>query len=304
MYEVHGIHLATYPDMNAFRFSIAFLLLSACSGTAGPGIPDAVQETDPTDELSASKGTRKKSAGPKEDEVREESADGGVPGSDAGRLAISSFATTRKELVIGRSSANTSTDVRFVAVLANGAGLEQIAGGTLTDDSGTSYGNFNADKMMPGTFTLALTWSEINAIRPLTFSGGTTRAFTARFFDKDGHAVTSTAHLAFRCDAFADNTDAFAGECINSRVDPKHCGPSFSGCSSNQACREGSCVAVKSRAAYDPGFDNTKSCNTLCSKYGQTCEYAAYDGDSASYLLNCETLFSSLDVDVECHCYK
>lgn len=306
MYEVRGIHLATYPDMNAFRFTIALLLLSACSGTAGPGIPDRVQDTDPTEELTASKTTRKKSS-PKDDgdPPAVEVSDGGVlTKEDAGRLSISSFTATRSELIIGRDDSTTATEVRFVAVLANASGLENIAGGTLADESGTSYGSFTADKSMSGTFTLALTWSEINSVRPLTFTGSATRTFTARFFDKDGHTVKSSADLAFRCDAFADNADAFAGQCVNSRVDQKHCGTTFVACAANQACREGSCVSVKSRTSYDPSFDNTKSCGTTCSKYGQTCEYAAYEDASASFLVNCDTPFASLDVDVECHCYK
>ncbi len=292
--------------MNTLRFTAALFLLSACSGTMGPGIPDSTTDVDPTEELTGSQKKRARSNGTADSG---DVVDSGLTETDASQrdasspISISSFSSTRTELAVGRSQATTFTEVSLIAVLANENGLDAIAGGTLVDESGVTYGAFAQKDGLPGTFTFNLTWEAVNAARPLTFIDSASRSFTARFFDKDGHKAAASVSIAFRCDAFADNTDAFRGVCTNTRVDAKHCGDTFTVCASNEACREGACTSVKSRTTYDPTFDTTKTCATTCSKHGQMCEFALSD-TPAAYAANCETPFTAIASPVDCHCYK
>lgn len=275
----------------------------------GPGIPDSTSsDIDPTEELTAT--PAKKQARPSTTvdttDAGSEAPDASPPDDARSPLSISNLSATRNDLVIGRTAGSTATQVSLIAVLANSQGLDEIAGGTLSDESGTTYGAFAQNEQkggMPGTYTIDLTWEAINAARPLTFVGSASRTFSARFYDKDGHSASASVSIVFRCDAFPDNTDAYAGVCTNTRVDAKHCGDTFTTCASNEACREGACIGIKSRTTYDPTSDTTKSCATTCSKYGQVCEFGLSSGVPA-YATNCDTAFSAIGSPVDCHCYK
>ena len=93
-----------------------------------------------------------------------------------------------------------STSATFTATVTDPSGPGDITGGTLRDPvSGSSYGNFVGSN---GTYTITLTWAQINAVRGIDAAvGGTLRVFEARFLDMAGNSATRQVSVTMSCGA-------------------------------------------------------------------------------------------------------
>jgi len=169
---------------------------------------------------------------------------------------------------------STSTLV-FTAVLTDPDGAADIVGGTLTPTTGSSsYGAF-VGTGTPGSFTLSLTWSEVNDVMPIVAptTAGVSRVFRAKFFDAAGHSAQRDATVTLKC----GGTEAAceAGVCVDLQTDDENCGqcgravPASSGVCDNGeiSCYSpesigycgGECIPIND----DPA--NCGTCNRQCS---------------------------------------
>jgi len=146
-----------------------------------------------------------------------------------------SFGTNVSQLSAGQS-------VTFSAVLTDPDGIDDLIGGTLMSaDESITYGAFTTSGQ-EGSYTLTLTWDQIDATDPLSFVGETNRVFAARFFDAAGHATTRTKSIRFFC---TTGTGACNGVCYDLQSDETHCGNCQTTCSgAYQECVTGQCKCV------------------------------------------------------------
>jgi hypothetical protein len=124
--------------------------------------------------------------------VVDTSVDSGIP--NQGGLKIVSFASTVSRLT-------DMQQVQFIAVVTDALGIDAIAGGTLTDETGATYGGFSAGAQK-GAYSVTLDWAMVNQVRTLDFvSPGQTRTFTANFFDNAGATASASVQVTFYCGA-------------------------------------------------------------------------------------------------------
>jgi hypothetical protein len=82
-----------------------------------------------------------------------------------------------------------TTTVVFTALLTDPDGIDDIIGGSLVDPgTGSSYGAFQTSAA-EGSYSMSVTWNEINTVAPIDFATTGTRGFRARFFDVAGHVA-------------------------------------------------------------------------------------------------------------------
>ena len=169
-------------------------------------------------------------AGRSEDAGLPDAGDGGTGG-----LTILSFGTNVTELVPGES-------VTFVAVCTDVAGLQALAGGVLESPDGTiQYGAFVASSQ--GSYSLTLSWSQINQAEPITFDSNDQRSFEAAFFDSAGSSAHRTTSITLTCNGMA----ACDGVCIDIMTDDGNCGSCGTACGSpTTTCTAGVCACPTS----------------------------------------------------------
>jgi hypothetical protein len=142
-------------------------------------------------------------------------SDGAGPAADmvgAGGPAIITFGTNVTQLTVGES-------VRFVALVTDPKGLDQLVGGRLVDPTGTiQYGAFQATTQ--SSYELDLSWSEINQAAPITFDAQELRTFRADFFDLSKQSATQSVQIRLQCNGIG----ACAGVCTDLQNDAKNCG--------------------------------------------------------------------------------
>ncbi|MBX3156438.1 MAG: hypothetical protein KF773_10600 [Deltaproteobacteria bacterium] len=120
-------------------------------------------------------------------------------GPDAGEMSsphapvILSFGTNVTTLTEGQT-------VTFTVVLTDPDGIDDLIGGTLTDETGEHHYGAFATSSQEGAYSLALSWDAIQQVEDITFKTGTTRKFTAEFFDTAGHSTKRSATLQLTCD--------------------------------------------------------------------------------------------------------
>ena len=195
------------------------------------------------------------------------------PGKSAnGALEIVSLTATTTRLTGGTPGPTETDSVTFVAIVTNKSGLDNIAGGQLLDDVGTTYGSFGTGSTK-GTYTSTVTWKQINEGREIELSApGGQRTFVAKFFDNDGNVATAPLPIALQCrlDA-AKLVDVCNGICTDTSSSlGDHCG-SCKACDKGMLCVSSTCVpspftseftqcvSVRSVAA-------GTTCNDVCSK--------------------------------------
>ncbi|MHB8418397.1 MAG: hypothetical protein ACYDCL_10000 [Myxococcales bacterium] len=148
--------------------------------------------------------------------------------SSGGGPIILSFGTNVTSLTENQS-------VTFVAVVTDPAGLQYLVGGNLQSAGGTiQYGAFQATTQ--GSYSLTLSWDQINQANPINFPAGqnVVLTFEAVFFEQSGLSTTRLTQLTFDC---GNGGAACAGIC----------------CSSGDVCDPGLGCVVQSNVQPDGG---------------------------------------------------
>jgi hypothetical protein len=126
--------------------------------------------------------------------------------------------------------------VTFTAVVTDPDGIDNLIGGTLAAPGGTpSYGAFMT-AAAEGSYSLALSWEQIQQATPLpddSTEGMLT--FEAKFFDAEGNSATQTVMVEFLCDVDGGSNVCCGGESTDTTSDDNHCG------ACNNACGEYFC---------------------------------------------------------------
>ncbi|HUJ59951.1 MAG TPA: hypothetical protein VLX92_15710 [Kofleriaceae bacterium] len=214
------------------------------------------------------------------------------------------------------------TSADLVAIVTDSAGLDTIAGGTLTDASHATYGAFGAGAQK-GTYTATVDWATATQAVPLDFgAGGTTRSLTATFFDNDGNMATASIDLGFFCNPTA-TSGACGGVCTDFTASAS-CGGCGNACGEHAACLDEACQPAQLTACEK--HDGSTTCSDICGELGQSCAVACtitvpglqpyigaglYDEidttcdfqSGLSYGLNtCDATFEASAGSVECCC--
>jgi hypothetical protein len=127
--------------------------------------------------------------------------DGATPDAEAAAdpLAprIVSLATNVKEYAWERYPRPEPEPIVFTAVVTDPD--NDLIGGTLSDPDGGTYGAF-ASGSGQGAYSLALTYKQIDAVRPVySGRGGGPRTFIATFTDNAGRSTSRRIDVRFRC---------------------------------------------------------------------------------------------------------
>ena len=160
----------------------------------------------------------------------------------------------------------------LTALVTDPDGAADITGGQLLDiQNGASYGAFSGAGG-GGSFTLSLTWSQIDKVRKLEV----TRVFRARFLDNSGNQATADLEIAFACSS--STLTVCAGRCVDLRSDQRNCGscgndlllsatpPTFN--HSSPSCVNGQATCG---TQYSCGEWCVKPSPTDCGACGKTC---------------------------------
>jgi hypothetical protein len=171
-------------------------------------------------------------------------------------------------LTADRTSISPGETITFAAILAK-ANDQRIAGGTLKGKNGAVYGAFQAASEN-STFTIALSWDQIDGTESITFTGSTaTRELVAVFFDDGGGETTTPASITLAC---GSGKSACSGKCVDPKTDDDNCGVCGNTCASTQACVSGSCASPSLQTCVDmstPGSATT--CKAHCASLGGRC---------------------------------
>lgn len=95
------------------------------------------------------------------------------------------------------AAAWTRASAIFTAVLTDPDGVDDIVGGTLSNESGAiGYGPFVAAGQA-GTYSITLAWDAVHLAEAIEFEAmELTRVFQAEFYDQAGHKVRKDVSLA------------------------------------------------------------------------------------------------------------
>ncbi|HEY8073116.1 MAG TPA: hypothetical protein VIF62_03385 [Labilithrix sp.] len=259
--------------MRSFLFcAVSGLLAVACSSSsASPGTSTDPAATTPP-------------ASPPAPAAAPPAPPGGMSnGTSAnGALKIVNLSATAPTVTGGNPSATEANSVTFVAIVTDAKGLDSIAGGELLDDMGTTYGSFGTGSTK-GTYSSALTWTQINQGRAIEFgAAGGTRSFVAKFYDNDGNVATAALaiKLACRLDASA-LVGACAGACVDLTTGDA-CGTCGTPCARGQACgASGTCAAIAVTGGFSActpakAVATGTTCADVCTKAGAPACSGAY----------------------------
>jgi hypothetical protein len=152
-------------------------------------------------------------------------ASNGMGMSDNGELAIASLTPTSQTMTGGRPTATETDTITFIAIVTDTNGLDDIAGGELSDDSGATYAAFSAGTNK-STYTAALSWKAMTSIHAADFgNAGGKRTFVAKFFDNKGNKVMAQVSIDLACRFDVGLLEASCGgACTNVDIDPHNCG--------------------------------------------------------------------------------
>lgn len=157
------------------------------------------------------------------------------------------------------SSLTTGETVRFVALLTHTGGADKIVGGQVSSTDGKiRYASFSNDGR-PGSFSVDLTWTQINQAAPASFATEERRQFVVEFFDVNGEKTSQMLEVRLHC-----GTDpACKGQCLktaalcpNSTSEICVAGQCTNGCYIDNALR------IPMSTNPDPSFGTCQSCDT------------------------------------------
>ena len=174
-----------------------------------------------------------------------------------GAPVIVSLQTNVTKITAGES-------VLFTAVLTDPDGFDDIAGGTLSDQTGTiGFGPFVAAGQ-EGTFSISLSWDAVHQADPIEFEGmDLVRVFRAEFYDQAANKVSKDVNLMLTC----VEGSACDGVCTDLMTTAGHCGSCARAC--GDECQEGSCIPTWGECIGSiSGFE---TCDAYCGSVGQEC---------------------------------
>jgi hypothetical protein len=289
----HGHHIA---------FGIFLgLAVAAVACTTGSG-PDGSAPPVGSDVADGSVGAPGDGGGSSEADAASPSASST---SANGELSIVHVASTVKTITENADSTE-SDSAQFVAIVTDKAGLDAIAGGTLEDDTGATYGAFSAGANK-GTYVASVTFEQINSIRRIDFpQAGGARTFVIRFIDNAGNVVTASMPLDLRCrlrpagygqsidPSVAGLVGACGGKCTDLNDDPDNCGgcgnpacaPFNAGASIGniQACLGGACATQEQTSAcIDVRAQPAQTCDAVCASLGTGFKCDHVSGTTVDY---------------------
>ncbi len=162
------------------------------------------------------------------------------------------------------SKITAGESVIFTAVLTDPDGVDDIVGGTLSDEGGMiGYGPFVAAGQ-EGTYSITLSWDDMQQAEAIEFEGmDLGRVFRAEFYDQGAHKVYQDVNVILTC---AEGS-ACDGVCTDIMTSAEHCGtcarPCAGGCEGGMcAPKWGECLIMSS------GFD---TCAMYCASVREAC---------------------------------
>ena len=158
----------------------------------------------------------------------------------------------------------------ITAVVSDPDGIDDVIGGRLIDkDTGGTYGSFTSSAQ-EGSYQISLTLDQILVVHRAR--GETVSVtFVAEFFDQGGHTARGEVQVEYHCSEEGYWLCGGDTACEDVQFSSSRCGDCDTHCSGDfPACLLGQCVY--SRAGWDG-----ESCNSICSRHGQTCVVAVDD---------------------------
>lgn len=130
------------------------------------------------------------------------------------------------------SSISENESFRVVAVVTDGSGLSNLAGGDLSSPDGkTKYGAFQSSQ--PGSYEIDLSWNQLNQTQSIDFGTDAKRSFTATFYNSKGQKVTQNVDITLTCKPGTGPVSACGGKCLAAGAM----------CSTGKICVTGVCQA-------------------------------------------------------------
>lgn len=182
-------------------------------------------------------------------------ADSDIEESESGPQILS-FSTNVTE-------ATEETTIVFTAVVTDPDGIDDVIGGTLSDEETRTFGAFSTSAA-EGAYEILLSWDSVHAVAPLDFLGEDIRRFVAEFFDATGNRTSVTTEIRFHCDAQGDAPGACAGQCV-SFLSLENCGSCGNVCEGEVAgCCDGVCMSLNTE-------ENCGVCGVSCTEWNHEC---------------------------------
>lgn len=175
------------------------------------------------------------------------------------------------------SKITAGESVILTAVLTDPDGVDDIVGGTLSDESGAiGYGPFVAAGQ-EGTYSITLSWDAVHQAEAIQFEGmDGTRMFRAEFYDQAVHKVSKDVSVALTC---AEGS-ACGGVCTDIMASADHCGTCGKACEGG--CDAGQCAPKFGECIkMDSGF---ATCDDYCAGAGETCVDNGCGDNPATFL--------------------
>jgi hypothetical protein len=167
------------------------------------------------------------------------------------------------------------------AVMTDPDGLEDLAGGALVDESGSTFGAFGTGTQKGG-YQIDLSWSSLDKAKRINFAQGAQgkRTLKAQFFDSAGHLSEKTIDIGLSCSGKA----ACDGACVDTTNDADNCGTCGTTCSSasgepgyeKRFCHAGKCAQLGACGTHY----QFATCASYCANKGKTCANACGNGQS------------------------
>ena len=170
------------------------------------------------------------------------------------------------------SSITQGGSFTIVAVVTDPQGPADLAGGQLTSGSGALLGAFVPTS--PGSYSITVSWAQLNAAAPINFTGQTTLTNRATFYDAQGRQTSQSIPMSLYCGSAAAPNAACAGQCADlTAVDS--CGSCAASCADagGAGALNASCNAPGQCAwgtLIGPGTPSD-TCASECSSNGGTC---------------------------------
>jgi hypothetical protein len=188
------------------------------------------------------------------------------------------------------SKITSGESVTFTAVLTDPDGVDDIVGGTLSDETGKiGYGPFVAAGQ-PGTYSITVSWDAMQQADPIEFENADLmRVFRAEFYDQAAHKVRKDTNLALTC----ATGSACDGVCTDLMNDLNHCGACGGVC--KDGCSAGQCMPTWGECL--SMISGIETCDMYCASVGEACVENGCGGFDATIRIfdvkmNCEQALS------------
>lgn len=177
---------------------------------------------------------------------------------------------------------NGPTSSTITAILTDPDGAADIVGGTLKSANGAlAYGPF-ASQSTPGTYTIAVSFTSLDALAPVPdFDKTGSITLLAEFFDQSGHKVDTTFALGLTCPEWA-----CGGNCVDVASDPLNCSACKHACFKSSSSSTATCfnsVCQPDGTLVD--INTQRTCAAACASLGGVCAEngCSFDSPTSKY---------------------